>query len=226
MLPKCHLDYSVRRRAVLETQLGVLAMSFYFDAGDAAYQAVNNPCVGEWDATSYSGSSPPCLRRTDGNKIYPHDLVGQVHSDGEIWSRALWDIRAVLSGSTTDQIVLEHHFSLPANATMPVAALEMIAADAALNAGVNEATLREKFCDRGILSPGYKADVILFDYAALRLHEPKLVRDLPAGGGRLMQSADGYRYTIVSGEITYEDGKATGALPGRLVRGATLPPTA
>ncbi|MFT5696846.1 MAG: N-acyl-D-aspartate/D-glutamate deacylase [Myxococcota bacterium] len=81
-------------------------------------------------------------------------------------------------------------------------------------------------CDRGLIAPGYKADLIAFDYAALTLHEPKLVRDLPAGGGRLMQGADGYRYTIVSGEITYEDGKATGALPGRLVRGATVAPNA
>lgn len=131
-----------------------LAMSFYFDAGDATYQLANNPCVGEWDATSYSGSNPPCLRRTDGNKIYPDDLVGQVHADGEIWSRALWDIRAVLGGPTTDQLVLEHHFSLPAGATMPVAALEMIAADGLLNSGANESTLRLKFCDRGILTGG------------------------------------------------------------------------
>ncbi len=79
-------------------------------------------------------------------------------------------------------------------------------------------------CDRGILEPGYKADVIVFDYAAMQLHEPSIVRDLPAGGARLVQQADGYRYTIVSGEITYRDGKPTGALPGRLVRGARSEP--
>jgi len=79
-------------------------------------------------------------------------------------------------------------------------------------------------CDRGLLQPGYKADLILFDYDALQLREPTIVRDLPAGGGRLMQEAEGYRYTIVSGEVTYEDGQPTGALPGRLVRGATPSP--
>lgn len=79
-------------------------------------------------------------------------------------------------------------------------------------------------CDRGLLAPGYKADIIIFDYDALRLHEPKMVRDLPAGGGRLIQGADGYSYTIVSGEITYKEGEPTGALPGRLVRGATSSP--
>jgi N-acyl-D-aspartate/D-glutamate deacylase len=79
-------------------------------------------------------------------------------------------------------------------------------------------------CDRGLLAAGYKADVIIFDYAALQLREPTIVRDLPAGGVRLMQEAEGYRYTIVSGEITYRDGVPTGALPGRLVRGATPTP--
>jgi hypothetical protein len=127
-------------------------MSFYFAAGDAAYQAANNACVGEWDATSYSSTNPPCLRRTDGAKIYPDDLTGSVHADGEIWSRALSDIRAALGGPTTDRIVLEHHFSLPANATMPVAAQEMIDVDVLLNGGVNDAALRTSFCDRGILS--------------------------------------------------------------------------
>lgn len=79
-------------------------------------------------------------------------------------------------------------------------------------------------CDRGLLAAGYKADIIIFDYDALRLHEPKMVRDLPAGGGRLVQGADGYRYTLVSGVVTYEEGRATGALPGRLVRGAAPSP--
>ncbi len=79
-------------------------------------------------------------------------------------------------------------------------------------------------CDRGLLAPGYKADVIIFDHAALRLREPIVVRDLPAGGARLMQRAEGYRYTVVSGEITYKDGVQTGALPGRLVRGAKPTP--
>jgi N-acyl-D-aspartate/D-glutamate deacylase len=78
--------------------------------------------------------------------------------------------------------------------------------------------------DRGVLAPGYKADVNVIDYGALRLREPKMVRDLPAGGGRLVQEADGYRYAIVAGQVTYVNGEATGALPGRLVRGAQPSP--
>ena len=52
----------------------------------------------------------------------------------------------------------------------------------------------------------------------LRLHAPEMVNDLPAGGRRLIQRVDGYRATVVAGEVTFEDGEATGARPGRLVR--------
>ena len=52
----------------------------------------DEPCVADWDSTAYTSTVPHCLRRVDGNKHYPEDLVGEVHADGEIWSRALWDI--------------------------------------------------------------------------------------------------------------------------------------
>jgi N-acyl-D-aspartate/D-glutamate deacylase len=74
--------------------------------------------------------------------------------------------------------------------------------------------------DRGLLKPGYKADVNIIDFEKLHLHAPKIVYDLPAGGRRLGQQAAGYRATIVSGVVTYRDGVATGALPGKLIRGA------
>ena len=73
--------------------------------------------------------------------------------------------------------------------------------------------------DRGIVAPGMKADLNVIDFDALQLHEPKMVHDLPAGGRRLIQEISGYRYTIVSGVITYEDGTPTGKLPGKLIRG-------
>lgn len=73
--------------------------------------------------------------------------------------------------------------------------------------------------DRGLIAPGYKADVNVIDFDRLRLHPPEVARDLPGGGRRLVQRADGYRATIVSGTAVYRDGAATGALPGRLVRG-------
>ena len=67
---------------------------------------------------------------------------------------------------------------------------------------------------------GLKADINVIDYDNMRLRRPEVVYDLPAGGKRLIQRTDGFDATIVSGEIVYRGGEATGALPGRLVRGA------
>jgi N-acyl-D-amino-acid deacylase len=82
------------------------------------------------------------------------------------------------------------------------------------------------FADRGLLAPGMKADLNVIDPAALRIGPPEVTRDLPAGGRRLVQRARGYRMTVASGEVTFEDGEATGALPGRLVRGPQAAPRA
>jgi cytosine/adenosine deaminase-related metal-dependent hydrolase len=71
---------------------------------------------------------------------------------------------------------------------------------------------------RGLLQVGYKADVNVIDFDRLHLHAPHATYDLPAGGRRLSQKARGYEATIVSGQITYREGEATSALPGRLVR--------
>ncbi len=75
--------------------------------------------------------------------------------------------------------------------------------------------------DRGVIAPGYRADLNLIDFDALALHDPEMVWDLPAGGRRLVQRADGYVATICAGEVTYEHGEATGAMPGRLIRGGS-----
>lgn len=78
--------------------------------------------------------------------------------------------------------------------------------------------------DRGLLKPGYKADLNIIDFEGLKLYSPRMVDDLPAGGRRLMQRADGYVATIVSGKVTYRDGKPTGEKPGRLIRGTQPAP--
>jgi N-acyl-D-aspartate/D-glutamate deacylase len=72
--------------------------------------------------------------------------------------------------------------------------------------------------DRGVIEEGYKADINVIDYEGLTLHEPEIINDLPAGGRRLVQKASGYDYTIVSGEIAFIKGEATGVLNGRLIR--------
>jgi len=82
------------------------------------------------------------------------------------------------------------------------------------------------FLDRGTLAPGMKADLNVIDFEALKIRRPEMRYDLPAGGKRLVQKAEGYRYTIVSGEVVMDDGTPTGACPGKLVRGAQPSPTA
>jgi N-acyl-D-aspartate/D-glutamate deacylase len=76
------------------------------------------------------------------------------------------------------------------------------------------------FTDRGALRAGLRADINLLDLDGMHLHLPAIVRDLPAGGKRLVQRVDGYRHTLVAGVETYVDGEWTGATPGRLLRGA------
>ncbi len=78
--------------------------------------------------------------------------------------------------------------------------------------------------DRGVIAPGYRADVNVIDFDGLRLKPPYMVYDLPTGARRLMQEADGYVATIKSGEVIYRGGKPTGALPGKLLRGRTEAP--
>jgi N-acyl-D-aspartate/D-glutamate deacylase len=73
--------------------------------------------------------------------------------------------------------------------------------------------------DRGALAPGMKADVNVIDLEHLKLKPPYWAQDLPADGRRLLQDAEGYVATILSGQVTWRDGRPTGALPGRLIRG-------
>jgi N-acyl-D-aspartate/D-glutamate deacylase len=96
-------------------------------------------------------------------------------------------------------------------------AVNMLSRQTALSVGLE---------DRGLIGLGYKADLNIIDLDALRLHVPRVRSDLPAGGKRLSQKADGYDATIVSGQVTYRNGRPTGALPGRLVRGSKPAPDA
>jgi len=80
--------------------------------------------------------------------------------------------------------------------------------------------------DRGVLAPGMKADLNVIDLEALKLHAPRMVFDLPAGGRRLIQRAEGYKFTISSGEVTFQDGVPTEAMPGKLIRGPQQGPVA
>jgi N-acyl-D-aspartate/D-glutamate deacylase len=122
------------------------------------------------------------------------------------------------------------HYGMICDASYPTFYLERFVRDApagqkvalaaAIRALALEPALLVGLKDRGRLTVGYKADVNIIDLEKLKLRTPDVVRDLPAGGRRLRQQADGYVATVVSGKVTYRDGVHTGELPGRLIRGA------
>jgi hypothetical protein len=107
-------------------------------------------CVADWDSVSYTSTVPHCLRRVDRDLHYPEDLNGAVHHDGQIWSRALWDIRGELGHDVADTVILEAHFGMP-DPTMPELAASTVAAAQRLfgNAAANKT--RAAFVERGIL---------------------------------------------------------------------------
>lgn len=78
--------------------------------------------------------------------------------------------------------------------------------------------------DRGLIAPGCLADINVIDMDAIRLGKPWLAFDLPAGGKRLLQKAEGYAFTIKSGQVTFKDGAYLGVHPGRLIRGPQVAP--
>jgi hypothetical protein len=108
------------------------------------------PCVADWDSVSYTSTVPHCLRRIDLNLRYPTDLNGEVHHDGQSWSRALWDIRQALGNVRADTIILQGSFDFPGT-TMPDLANRTVAAAQQLYGGAAATAVRTAFADRGIL---------------------------------------------------------------------------
>jgi zinc metalloprotease ZmpB len=109
------------------------------------------PCVADWDSTSYTSSVPHCLRRVDLNLHHPADLNGEVHHDGQIWSRALWDIRQAIGNVRADTLILQGSFDFPGT-TMPDLANRTVAAAQQLYGTGVANTVRSAFVSRGILS--------------------------------------------------------------------------
>jgi len=109
------------------------------------------PCVADWDSVSYTRDVPHCLRRVDTNLHYPEDLEDDVHDDGRIWSRALWDFRKAVGNVRADTSILEGQFAFAPDTTMPAAARDIVAAAQGLyGSGVANAATRA-FKNRGIL---------------------------------------------------------------------------
>lgn len=108
-------------------------------------------CVADWDSVSYTSSIPHCLRRTDGDLHYPEDLNGRVHHDGQIWSRALWDIRNALGHVKADTIILEAQFHFAPDTSMPAAARATVDAAQQLYGPIEAQAVLNAFQTRGIL---------------------------------------------------------------------------
>jgi hypothetical protein len=107
-------------------------------------------CVADWDSVSYTSTVPHCLRRVDTNLRYPQDLNGRVHHDGQIWSRALWDIRQTLGNVTADTIIIEAQFGMP-DPTMPALAARTVAVAKQLYGNGAATKVKAAFVARGIL---------------------------------------------------------------------------
>jgi hypothetical protein len=113
---------------------------------DTSFQ---EPCVADWDSTSYTPGPIHCLRRLDGTKHYPEDVEGEVHADGELWSAALWRARGLIRNSTlTDRVIIAAQFGFKPNTTFRAAAQQTIAT--ARGYGV-ASQFRRAFTERGFL---------------------------------------------------------------------------
>ncbi|BBN96149.1 bacillolysin [Deinococcus grandis] len=126
--------------------------------GEAVAKASGAParapvtCIADWDAVSYTSSAPHCLRRTDTDKKYPQDVRGEVHADGEIWSRALWDIRQGLKDvRKADRIIINAQFRFAPDTTFAAAAQHTVDTAQAMYGAQAAATVKAAFVDRGIL---------------------------------------------------------------------------
>jgi N-acyl-D-aspartate/D-glutamate deacylase len=163
------------------------------------------------------------LLERDGKALLFAPLASYVDTDHEAIREMMTHPRTVLGLSDGGA-----HCGLICDASMPTYLLTHWARDRSrgeripLELAVHLQTARTAavygFTDRGVIAPGMRADLNLVDLDGLRLHEPEMVFDLPAGGRRLVQRVDGYRTTVVAGQVTFDDGEPTGARPGRLVR--------
>jgi zinc metalloprotease ZmpB len=107
-------------------------------------------CIADWDSVSYTSDVPHCLRRLDTNLHYPADLSGEVHHDGQIWSRALFDIRKALGNLTADTIIVDAQFNFPGT-SMPDLARRTVATAQLLYGRAAARAVESAFAARGIL---------------------------------------------------------------------------
>ena len=171
------------------------------------------------------------MMQNDGRGMIYLPLLGYANGDLEPIREMMMHPRSVFSLSDGGA-----HCGLIADASVPTYLLTHWVRDRSRGERIDLETIVEQqtrntarfygFDDRGTLEPGMLADINVIDFEGLHIHPPTMVYDLPAGGNRLVQQIDGYSYTIKSGEVTFEEGQATGALPGTLLRGPQPGPAA
>ncbi|GIM94207.1 M4 family metallopeptidase [Paractinoplanes toevensis] len=108
-------------------------------------------CIGDWDAVSYTSTTPHCLRRVDGTKVYPGDFENEVHADGEMWSRALYDISTALGRTNANTVILEAQFNFTAGTTFAAAANSTVSAAQSLYGSTAAASVKAAFQARGFI---------------------------------------------------------------------------
>lgn len=165
------------------------------------------------------------LLKRDGNAMLYFPIMGYDNGDLDRQLHMLESEHAVISLADTGA-----HCGVLCDASLPTQLVAYFARDRvrgkkiALEKAVKMYTYDTAQCmgldDRGVLAIGKKADINILDYENINLKAPEMRYDLPAGGKRVFQEAEGYRYTLVSGEIVMQDGVATDRRPGKLIRAA------
>ncbi len=190
------------------------------------------PAIGEWDAVSYNPGNPPFLRRVDTNKVYPRDLVRQVHTDGEIYSSCLWDIHESIGRDLANRIVFNANFLLPSTPTMPDAAAAILEADRQLNGGANAAAIAAAFAGHGIVLDGVppavtfvkrKKGKLTVDGSNFTTGSAVIELDGVALGSTKYPAA--FRENGVSTRMTSKDSRVAGLTPGIAVMVTVLNPS-
>ncbi|MEA3337639.1 MAG: M36 family metallopeptidase [Chloroflexota bacterium] len=124
----------------------------YLAASRFASQSEDPACIAEWDSTSYASGPPYCLRRVDRNRQYPEGLSGDTHTDGELWSRILWDLRSHLGSQAADTLALESNYYLPCQASLADAGRALLDAGVNLFDGAHQLVIEEVLMSRGLLA--------------------------------------------------------------------------
>jgi len=144
--------FNLERRVMDEGTADYFAASFFADRGFAP------ETIAQWDGIA---NTPLGVRRVDSSKVYPADMTGESHDDGEIWSSALWHLRADVGREVTDKLVLEGIFYLDGSSQFDDGLEALLLADEALYGGAHTDAISTAFADRGIVpqSPMNLGDV-------------------------------------------------------------------